>query len=229
MRKKYGQEIWKNVRSYAVWLPGSPLELGDYGVLRENCFERIGSIHELSPGFQPQVSDSKLDSLRFSSDGVSELKAKAGGKLAKITYQMATNSAVVFQAKALVTQSLLNLPELSAHLSECEHWENSWQVVTGVTRASRFNAFIGGRAGTQFSVTSDPDVLALLQAPVADAAAEIRVEGDCALNLAGKSGPVMVNLHRMRLFGSGLKFATPAEAAAQTQTLMPYAEVVTEE
>lgn len=221
MRQTYGKELYKHARSYAVWLPGSPAALGDYGIIKEGCFERIGSIHDLLPGFTVAETTSELDAFSFLSEGVAEARAKAGGKLMKVNYSVSANSGVVFYAKGLAIRSVSNLVKLSKHLSTDKKWDHSWQIVTSVTSASDFYVLIGGRAGTKFSVTAEADAFPLLQVPLTNASAGFRVEGECALHLAGKSGPVMVNLHRMKLFGNGLKFAAPNQAATEEPSLVP--------
>ena len=178
MKKTYGKELFKRAGSYAVWLPGSSTELGDYGLLKENCFERIGSVYDLLPDFQAEETATGLDSFSFLSEGVAEVRAKAGGKLMKISYKVASNSSVVFYAKGLSVRSISNLVELSALLCKCKGWDSSLEIVTSVTVANDFYVLIGGRAGTEFAVTAVAEAFPLLSVPLASASAGFRVEGE---------------------------------------------------
>ncbi len=224
MKNTYGNEIYKNARSYAVWMPGSSVALGDYGVIKENCFERIGSIRQLAPGFTPSEATSALDSFSFLSEGVAEARMKATGKLIKVNYSVSKNSAVVFYAKALSVISISNIVELATHLSRSQKWDRSWQIVTSLTTARDFYVMIGGQAGTAFTVTADADAFPY-HMPFDKASATFRVEGKCALHLAGKNGAVMVNLHRMKMFGKGLKYAaTTEEKSDSREVLVPCVE-----
>lgn len=230
MRKAYGTELWNATRSYAVWLPGNAVALGDYGLLKENCFERIGKVSDLLSGYAPEISESELDELHFRSDGVSEVKTagRAPKDLVKITYSVSSDSAVVFRAKKMAVRSIANLPVLSDALKNLKEWDRSWQVVTSVTSAKTFYVFIGGKKGSQFTVTSDLSVFPKLDVPLSAAQGSFRLEGDCALKIAGQSGPIMVNLHRMRILGSGLKYAAPSEDEVADATLMPFIDELEE-
>src|SRR5690606_21164573 len=63
--KLYSREVKRNFKVlFANWLPGSPIELGDYGIMRGDIFVPMGKLKNDFPEVAGDVIQPELDSTR---------------------------------------------------------------------------------------------------------------------------------------------------------------------
>ncbi len=85
LSKGYTNDLHNNFQPlYAVWPPGDPIELGDYGELRDSVFLRLGNVRNLGLTFS-EWSDTTKDHWDFKSAGSVKKVSLAAPSTADLT------------------------------------------------------------------------------------------------------------------------------------------------
>ena len=59
--RKYARELKRQFGYFATWLPGTPLKLGDIGVIKKNTFRRLANITDLRIPFEIITDTTPVD------------------------------------------------------------------------------------------------------------------------------------------------------------------------
>jgi len=222
----YMAEYAKHLGRIAVWMPGSSMELGAYGEMQDRQWVRLGSIWDLLPETDvvklasKEPSTSVPISLQIGSAGASKAGLEGGGSGAgaKVNMGLAFSGShsVFFRASDCETRSLVNVNEIVRCLWALPEgrWLRSYRFVSGVMTAGSFVLIIGGKSGSQVTVSAESnELLDKFAVGNIKGSAGLSVAGDRALDLIGESGPVGMTLIGIK----GPWFKRDQPAAKQTQ------------
>ena len=226
MKKSYGRTIWRSLNEYAVWQPGSYVQIGDYGVMDNGCFKRIGNISEF-------IEDLNFDLQKFQQESVTIKSDRSNDSWANLTaavrllIEYQKNFGVLLVIKDSQIESAINLQQLSSTIAGSEKWNRSWFLVTTLRKASEYSLHIskGKSAAIEGSAK---DIEQFLQGNL-QLSSSISFKGDFALEIKGKDAPVSVGLHRLRRKGDSFRNLENIAPIAGEDILAPYYEAVAEE
>ena len=146
LAESYGKEIRKEIKRYANWEPGRPLELGDFGVLNGPLFERLGNLRDLKVAFDTRA-DPSGKTVAYSSKNAVQMEAGAGASVnvgpvanakAALKITFGREHSVVFNAVGVTYDSVSDQVDLQRKLLqaiEAETWDARWSVVTELMRS----------------------------------------------------------------------------------------------
>lgn len=77
--KIYTETVYENLKPlHANWEPGRPVQLGDFGVMRDRTFIYLGNIRDQKIEFSART-DPASDHKFFASEGTTDVKFQAKG------------------------------------------------------------------------------------------------------------------------------------------------------
>jgi len=172
--KLYHQEMHKNVGYFATWLPTSPIELGDIGVLEEGRFRRVASLKEL--GIQlGAIREGTPENMSYSAS------AKIGGNVstaagtplpaaAELAIQFMSRGGFVFESLGMQNVEIADrmaLAESVLKSYEKGHWQKNWLLVEALYRAESATIIVSEESASEI-VLKATSSMPLGSIPLAD-------------------------------------------------------------
>ncbi len=166
MTKEIGEIYLKEIKGHynkrGNWMPGEPLELGDYGKLEkgkflgQNFFKRWGNIRDSFNIDFDVKEDTTKDITQFCSTGSFDFKSKTNAKLAALgkvsgSIEFSHDKTVFIDARGCCFDSIADMNLLEKKIVEEYNrgeWKEDFVVVTEVMRAEGATVIItsGGKA-----------------------------------------------------------------------------------
>lgn len=174
----YTDTVYENLRPlYANWEPGKPVQLGDFGILRDHTFINLGNIDNFNLTFHERTDSTKDQKIFTSKDSV-EVKFHARGSVpvsgivntkASLEVSFSNQDAVFFNAAECEYSMISDKVALGKNimsLYEKGDWQREWVIVTDLIRAGATTlAISGGRSATiVFEATGDVERINLAEA-----------------------------------------------------------------
>ena len=215
----YGRAIRKQLSHFPTWDPCSVAELGDYGEINENCFTRIGSL-AADYGLRVQSEAGDAHSWQFGSSGsiLQRGDVSASGfedspllTRGSLSLKFGAAHSLFVRSHRSRWEELLNVSDLndcvraikkSAHSGQ-RGWSSKYAVVTARRIADPLTLFMTLRGNAGIQVSGKASLLDDFEAGRLAAATGLQIEGDAGLQVVGAKGPVLLDLMKFGLFGSG--------------------------
>lgn len=169
---------------YATWLPSESVQLGDYGLLRNNIFTRVGNVAQLGIGFgvrrdtnrdNYEFATAESVNLRFSSRGSVEATGDVATR-ARLEIHFAKAKAFLFVAAQCSLHSVENQANLGMDLVDLARrkvWDVRHVVVTSLIESGATT--IIGSLGADAMLAVEADSAALETINLADTQAGLRL------------------------------------------------------
>ena len=178
--EKYTRELKQQFGYLATWLPSTPLELGDIGVLKKNSFTKISNLSDFDIEFEVEPDFSKSN-IEHSSSGSVSIVAKLSGTVAPsgsslvqadagFIVDFSKENAVFFKALGTTSPSIKNQIAVGSKIVEffkAGKWDKSWVVVTEIVNAESATILISNSSNGKIELKVSGDVQAA-QIDIAD-------------------------------------------------------------
>ena len=200
--RKYTRELRKQFGYFATWLPGTPIALGDIGVMKKNVFTKIANLEDFGISFVEEPDLDRSD-IEHSSSGAVSVTTKASGNLspagsqvaeadAGIIVEFSKKNAILFKATGPLSPSIKDQITLGKQILELYRqgrWDKDWTVVTEVVTARSATIIISISAGGKIELKAKGD-LGIAQLDIADAYLELGVNysKDLSTTIIAKEG-----------------------------------------
>ncbi|MEZ4383192.1 MAG: hypothetical protein R3A79_17830 [Nannocystaceae bacterium] len=196
LQSKYASVVARELRHHAVWEPGEPVRLGDYGTFSRGRFSVHGNIRDdFEIAFD--VVRSRNREFAFRSDGVSESrsesKAKQPGAVAELRVGFRSADALYVSSPSAWTEQIKGLARAVRPLIGNPQWRPEWMVVTRLYHASPAIILLSNSDDADVCLNLGADGVAL----TGDAGNDVGEQGSVALQLTGVRGPLFMGLHRV--------------------------------
>jgi hypothetical protein len=225
--EQFNDIIRKHLNVNAAWLPiANNYSLGDYGIISDGVFMKMGNIREFNVSFtEAKGPEASID---FTSADTTVVKFAGGVQVnvippgaidAKITFRFESGKSFLVKAPVITATMLENVNQVATLLQNTKNWERKWKVVFQVYNALDPVIVSTISAGTELTFSGDVD--ALKNFKVGNASVEIGTNKELGLNIRGKSGIIGLGLFKLKLFGSGPAFllADDKKAPAEIEIL----------
>lgn len=219
--RKYTRELRNQFGYLATWLPGTPIELGDIGILKRNTFTKISNLSDLNIEFDIEKDTTKSD-IEHSSQGAVSIITKASGTVAPqgstlgdidagITVEFSKENAILFKANGTLSPVIKNQIKLGREILELYRngqWDKDWVVITELVVADSASILISSSSKSKIELKAKGEVKASnIDIADADLGLEIAYSKDLSTNIIAESS--LTPLFRAksvkgRLFGSPL-------------------------
>lgn len=234
IQRTYCRAMATELSRHAVWEPGSPMGLGDYGILNDGSLMKLGNIEEFALPQSLKVELSKPSSVEFASAGTkvllidpkaevklpSQLGPVDGSAELRISFEHANS--IYLRAAKLVTEEIANIDAVARILRTVPSWHFNWVVVSKVAVAWRLSLILSAKERAEVSVHAATDVLKAFDSGSASANLNVSIAGDAAFKVVGASGPVFFDCIRLRRVLGGVKRgAQPGGIALKPYEMVP--------
>ncbi|HVO59373.1 MAG TPA: hypothetical protein VMT53_00485 [Terriglobales bacterium] len=208
--RTYANAVAKSLARHAIWEPGADINVGDYGIIRNGCFTRLGSIVDF--GLEaPETRETRETSFEFCTGAASSMSGSVKSETlwasGSVGAHWSGGGGVYVGAKKASLCTIHNLWHTTSQVRDSiSAWKWTWKLVREVRRVEGALFLLGeertkaGRIDLQGEVTVGVDA--------AGSAAAI-VATDFALKRYPMTGALFVDLVRVRLLPSGFG-ANPA-------------------
>lgn len=210
LASQYCKELRRELRRHANFPPNRPIALGDYGVVRDHVFDRLGNVADLGIRFGV-VDGAGQSSFQFKSQGSVDFELIAKGDVqpggipavrAGLDLKFSREYAVFFAAAGCSVKAIANIAELGRVLIELlrqGRWESDYYVVTEVNHASRTTAVASGQRGAEIRLEADSPALEQIQLADASLSLHVKRSKSMALEIVTEQAQIpLMQLSRIR-------------------------------
>ena len=171
--KQYTKELYKQFNYLATWLPGTPLNLGDIGVLNKNEFVAISNLKELGIAFEVEEDTTKSD-LKYLSNQAVSITTKLAGTApvlnsvlseadAGFSVEFSRENAVLFKANGTLSPRIKNQIKLGEEIIERfkkGEWDKNWVVITELIKADSSTIIISSSSNGKIELRAKANISA---------------------------------------------------------------------
>jgi len=203
----YVKAFGRDLRKVAVWEPGANVQLGDYGAIRRQGWEKLGNIWDRIPDAGSELRAYQTSHLDLMSLGSAEtITANAGIDYSGVAGALSTSirfnegHSVFVRAHDCETVSLKRVQDIAEKLaqSKVKVWEKNWTFVNEVCSAKRFLVLVSVFGGGQVRVTAKTsELLEAFNAGRLTSDSGIQITGPGLLQFLGRSGPIHISLTKV--------------------------------
>ena len=209
---QFNDIIQKHLNVNAAWLPiTNNYTLGDYGIISDGVFAKMGNIQEFQVPFIENTSpDASLD---FTSANTTVVKFAAGIEVsaipagaidAEIRYKFGSDKSFLVKAPVIKVSEIQNVNEVATKLRNVKTWGRKWKVVFQVYHAVDPLIVSTISAGTEVTLSGNVDDLRNVK--LGSSAVELGTNKELGLKTHGKAGIIGLGLFRLKLIGSDPAF-----------------------
>lgn len=232
---KYNRILKGKLLHFAAWSPVTDAyEVGDFGALRRGVFQKLGNIREfgVDPDAQAGASATSFD---FTSSGSSIVRVAGGATVdvfpnqpleAKLEITFSSEEAFYIRTSKLNVTEMRSVDQIAQKLKgrrdrDGRRWKLRWRIVRKVYTAANPAILASVEKDTKFTLLGRADALKALE--LGNASAEIAVASSRqdALKIAGGTGPVAIDLFRVKLLGGAGLEAVESEDALESHNVAP--------
>lgn len=208
--KDFNHIIQKHLKAHAAWLPiTNTYQLGDYGVISDGVFQKMGNIGEFDVPFtQAEGPDAKINFVSASTRvvqlvGSVEVNVIPEGAVgAKLSYKFDKAQSFLVKAAVIRVSQVENVRQVAAQLRAREGWERKWRVVWQTYHAQDPIVISTLNEGTEVSFSGEGKALQVINGGSFSADVQMSVNRELGLQVLGKAGIIALGLFKLK-FWSG--------------------------
>ena len=205
----FDAHLRRAINARAVWLPGSPVQIGDIMIKKDDLFRQVGHISEFGATIK---SAAHVDvSLDLASKQVKQKIFQFGAEVGKdqldlsaeasVKFEFSGTSEFILKTPSLSGLSVQNLLAIGGQLAGKPGWDHKDFFIVSETYGAADWTFLGAKeANRSFDVSGKgAGILSFLTAGIS---AGVKTSGTVDVKLSGKSGMIGMNLVRVKDDGS---------------------------
>ncbi len=234
LKRDFASAIRKQLDRYAVWEPGAPLALGDYGVLRDKTLYQLGNIRALGVTFA-EIGGNETP-YQYQSKGTNMIEGHVSGSIQpsgmaaplrlSLELRFEEERGIFIRAERSRVRQIEELRQVALKLRENSAWKFRWKLVTEVREVRPGSIIMGSTAGTSLKFEGEADLLEQFKIGSLKGGTALSFTGSAALQVLGVEGPIFFELSYLPRFwrGSIKQAAVPIEELPEE----PYARLGTQ-
>lgn len=170
----YTREMKRRFGYHATWNPGTPLKLGDIGILENDQFIRLTDLESLSLVSVIQETKGSPVELKYHSKGGIMITTKLAGAAslpnstltkadAGVLIQFEKDNSICFQANDCITSLMKDTTKLGKEILkrfEQGKWDKNWVIITELITAASATILIAERAGASIELKANAKITA---------------------------------------------------------------------
>lgn len=219
LANQFNDIIQREMNVHAAWMPISqPYELGDYGLMADGVFARLGNIKEFGVTFTPQPG--KTISIDYKTE-VSRITKFAAGAVvnaipasaidAKVTLSFGKERSFIITSPRVTVNTIPNVQQVANALKNAGGWRRVWKVVYETYHAEEAVVMSTVDRDTDISFSGSAPALESLSLGKADVSFGVEGDKKIGLSFQGKEGIIALGLFKLKLFGPGPAFLSDEE------------------
>ncbi|MEJ7769436.1 MAG: hypothetical protein WKF89_16580 [Chitinophagaceae bacterium] len=203
MPKQFNDIIQRRLNIFAAWLPiSNTYQLGDYGIIADGVFAKMGNIKELGISFTSGQGPSA--SIDFTSDSTRVINIAAGAEVdvipegalnAKVTYKFEKERSFLVKSPSITVNTIENINEVGTKLIGKPKWQKRFKVVHESYLAKEAVIMSTIEAGTE--ITFSGNVKALQQLNIGNVSVSFTSRNKLGFDLQGAEGIIGLGLFQL--------------------------------
>ena len=218
---QFSARLHNEINAYAAWLPvANSFELGDYGLVSDGVFQRIGNIKEFGVGIDKK--ESVAADIDFKSDDAKRISLVAGAEVnalpaapidANVRIELGRKGSYYAKAASTTATDIANIGEVAAKLGRAPGWRRKYRVVWSILTGHNCLIVMASADNAVFELSGQADVLQQLDIGAAKVGVTVSNDTNVGFTVTGESGVVGLRLFKLKWFGGDLKLLGPEEEA----------------
>lgn len=203
LANQFNNIIEKQLNIFAAWLPvTNTYQLGDYGIIADGVFAKMGNIKEYGVNFtEGKGPASKID---FTSASTRVINFAAGAEVsvipagtidAKVTFKFEKEKSFLLKSPTITVSTIENVNEVGTKLMMASKWQRKFKVVHQTYYAQDAAIMSTIDAGTEISFTGD--LKALQQLNVGSVNVGYSSNRKLGLEVQGREGIIGLGLFQI--------------------------------
>lgn len=208
--RRFSKILHDEIDIHAAWLPvTNNFRLGDYGIISDGVFAKLGNIDEFGVTFDEH--DGKQSHMKFRSAGTKVGRFAAGASAlalpqanidAKLVIEFSSADAFYIDAN-LTSSEMQNVAQVGRALHQTEGWRRKYRVVSSTYAAKHCTIISSRTENSKIELSGTADALRMLELGEASAGVTVTSEESVGLELIGRSGVVGLRMFKLALLGGG--------------------------
>jgi hypothetical protein len=193
---------------YAAWLPiTNAFELGDYGVVSDGVFVKMGHIREFEVDFNR--APGAASSIDFKSEGTSLFRLVGDVQVdalpdsdieAKLKIQFSHANSFLIKA-VLSMEQMTNVHQVARQLNQTDGWRRKFRVISHIYTGNDCTIISSRAANSEITLSGIASMIKQLDLGKASADLSVTSTKDIGLEVVGKSGSVGLRMFKLGAFG----------------------------
>jgi hypothetical protein len=214
---QFSKHLHNEVGAHAAWLPvANSFELGDYGLVSDGVFNRMGHVREF--GVNVDGAESNPVALDFKSEGTRLVSIVGEGEVnalpdspieAKLRIEFSNSDSYYAKAARASVREIPNLREVAKQLAGADGWKSKYRVVWGTVTGHDCVIVSSKAANASFELNGNADALKQIGAGAIGAGVKVGSEKDVGLSIVGQTGVVGLKLFKLKWWGDEAKLLGP--------------------
>jgi hypothetical protein len=216
LRKAYNSALKRVGGFHAAWFPlTAKFQLGDYGLIHDGVFEKLGHIQDLwSDSLKVDIRTTIGNPVQLDlvTEGVKTIKTAAGADVAipnfpdadvnaSLTYEFHKENSFVVKCATMSVQQMDNIHQVAeglARLRREKKWTHKFKVVSAVYTAVKPLVLLTSKADTKITFEAKANALQQLDLGHGDVNASVAFASDTVVKVPGEIGPIGLNLFKLK-------------------------------
>ena len=211
---QFNDIIQRDLNVHAAWPPiTQTYVLGDYGVISDGVFSKLGNIKEFDITFDQSTGPSV--SINYKSDisratkfsGGTEVNAIPASSIdAKVTLKFDKENSILIKSPNIAVTAIANVQQVANKLRNANGWKRDWKVVFETYRAEDAVVLSTREAGTEISFGGSAASLESLNLGKSDVNFSVVGNKQLGLDIQGEAGIIGLGLFKLKTIGGSPKF-----------------------
>lgn len=220
----FSKVLHKEIDVRAAWVPvTNTFRLGDYGVISDGVFVKMGNIDEYGVTFVK--ASGEPSQLKFSSAGTTVRRFVGGAEVpalpeadldAKLVVDFDAADSFYLDAH-LSVESIENLAQVGKALRAAPGWRRTYRVIFATYTGRNCTILSSRSAKSQVEISGKASALKQFELGNVEAGLKVSRKGSVGLQLVGETGVVGLRLFKLRsipsIGGTGIRILTLDEGA----------------
>ena len=214
---QFNDIIQKDLNVHAAWLPITQnYNLGDYGLIADGVFSKLGNIKEFNVPFEQTTGPSV--SIDYSSANTRVTKFAGGAEVstipagaidAKISFLFEKAQSFLIKSPVINVSAIENVQQVAAKLKNTKGWRRKWKVVYQIYFAQ--DAVVISTVDSDTEISFSGNASALKDLKIGNAGVEFSAKKKLGLDIQGKAGVIGLGLFKLKLIGGNTVFMSEEE------------------
>jgi hypothetical protein len=209
----FSKILHKEIDVHAAWMPvANNFQLGDYGVISDGVFVKMGNISEYDVSFVAAVAPPIQ--LKFRSAGTRVRRFAGGAEItamppadidAKLVVEFDAADSFYLDAH-LTAEAIENLAQVGRKLRDAAGWKRKYRVVHSTYTGQNCTILSSRSANSKVEISGKASALQQLELGHADVGLTVSGAVSAGLEVVGETGVVGLRMFKLQPLGGGPDF-----------------------
>lgn len=222
---QFSKRLHSELDAHAAWFPvANSFELGDYGMISDGVFNRLGNVREFDVEVTPRKSGSS--SLNFASEGTRVVRLVGDAEVnalpdspidARLRIEFGGSSSFLAKAGKLTETSIPNVGQVAGKLASAPGFRRGYRVVWTTFTGHDCAVITSRSSNAALELSGKADALKLFDLGTIGAGVTVSSERDVGFSSLGRTGVIGLRLFKLKLLRDAPKFLGPEGADPEAE------------